>query len=298
MTKKIQGLFTSMITPFRKDNQNVDFDALMDIISFLSDHDCNGIIPFSSYGEFNSLSLIEKKEMLAYITESKGDLKVIPNIGSDNFQDTMDFAHYAQGVGVDALIIISPYFYKDVEIEGLTSYYTKIIDTIDIPVYLYNIPKFTGMEVSDKLIDNLMKTGKITGIKESSGDISFVQHIKTKYPELDIILANDNLLYEGLRLGINSFASGLFNVFPEIVKSVNFDFNQPKQGGKVAQNYLNEVNSVIKAYPRISALKYAATLRGVADCTVRPPLTILSPESEKSLKNELTSYINNPVIVS
>lgn len=298
MTKKIQGLFTSMITPFRKDNQKVDFDSLMDLITFLSDHNCNGIIPFSAYGEFNALSLAEKKEMLAYITESKGDLKVIPNIGSDNFNETIDFAHYAQGVSVDALIILPPYFYKDVEIEGLTAYYKKIIDTIDIPVYLYNIPKYTGIEISDQLIENLMQTGKLAGLKESSGDISFVQHIKKKFPELNIILAHDNLLYEGLKLGITSFASGLFNAFPEIVKSVNFDFNQPKQGGKVAQQYLNEVNGVIKSYPRISALKYASTLRGVDGGCVRHPLTSLSPEREKTLKSEIIAYINNPVIVS
>lgn len=298
MTKKIQGLFTSMITPFRKDNQKVDFDALMDLITFLSDHGCNGIIPFSSFGEFNSLSLAEKKEMLAYIMESCGDLKVVPNVGSDNFHDTIDFAHYAQGVKVDGLIILPPYFYKDVDIEGLTEYYKKVMERIDIPVYLYNIPRYTGIDMSDRFIDNLMATGKLTGIKEASGDISFIQHIKAKFPELDIILANDNLLYEGLLLGINSFASGLFNAFPEIVKSVKFDFNQPKKGGKVAQQHLNEVNGIIKSYPKISALKYASTLRGVASCTVRPPLSQLSPEREKNLKKELMSYINNPILIS
>lgn len=298
MTKKIQGLFTSMITPFRKDNNKVDFDALMDLITFLSDHGCQGIIPFASYGEFNALSLSEKKEMLAYIMESSGDLKVIPNIGSDNYEDTLDFAHYAQGVKVDALIILPPYFYKDVEIEGLISYYKKIMDTIDIPVYLYNVPRYTGIEISDFLIEKLMETGKLAGIKDETGDISLIQHYKKKYPELNIILASDNLLYEGLLLGITSFSSGLFNAFPEIVKSVKFDFNQPKQGGKVAQQYLNEVNGVIKSYPRISALKYASTLRGIASCTVRPPLTQLSPEKEKLLKNEIMQYINNPILIS
>lgn len=298
MTKKIQGLFTSMITPFRKDNSKVDFDALMDLISFLGDHGCQGIIPFSSYGEFNSMSLIEKKEMLAYIMESSGDLKVVPNVGCDNFEDTLDFAHYAQGVKVDALIILPPYFYKDVEVEGLANYYKKIMDTIDIPVYLYNVPRFTGIEISDQLIDKLMETGKLAGIKDESGDISLIQHYKKKYPELNIILANDNLLYEGLLLGINCFSSGLFNTFPEIVKSVKFDFNQPKQGGKVAQQYLNEVNSVIKSYPRISALKYTSTLRGLAGSTVRPPLTQLTPEREQMLKKEIMPHLSNPILVS
>lgn len=298
MTKKIQGLFTSMITPFRKDNNKVDFDALMDLISFLGDHGCQGITPFASYGEFNSMSAVEKKEMLAYIMESSGELKVMPNVGSDNFEDTLDFAHYAQGVGVDALVILPPYFYKDVEIEGLTNYYKKIINTVDIPVYLYNIPRFTGIEISDRLIENLLETGKVAGIKDESGDISLIQHYKKKYPELSIILANDNLLYEGLLLGITCFSSGLFNAFPEIVKSVKFDFNQPKQGGKVAQQYLNELNGIIKSYPKIAALKYASTLRGVSGSTVRPPLTQLTADREENLKKEIMKYLNNPILIS
>ena len=99
-------------------------------------------------------------------------------------------------------------------------------------------------------------------------------------------------------LGVNCFSSALFNGFPEIVKSVGFDFNQPKQGGKVAQQYLNEVNNVLKGFPKISALKYAVTLRGIAQSDVRPPLTSLSKEREKALKNNITSYITNPIIIS
>lgn len=122
--------------------------------------------------------------MLAYITESSGDLKVMPNVGSDNFEDTLDFAHYAQGVKVDALIILPPYFYKDVEIEGLVNYYKRIMDTIDIPVYFYNIPRFTGIEISDVLIERLMETATAI-IKDESGDINLIhtleKAIRAKY---------------------------------------------------------------------------------------------------------------------
>ncbi len=297
MTKKIQGIFSSLLTPFKKDSLKVDFDSLMDLVSFVSDHGCHGLIPFGTYSEFNSLSIAEKKQMLASIMESSGDMIVIPNIGSDNFVDTLDFAHYAQGIGVKAIIILPPYFYKDVDIQGLTNYYKKIIDTIDIPVYLYNIPKYTGIEISDQLIENLLVTNKVAGIKDVSGDISQIQHFKKKYPELDIIVSDESLFYDSLLLGVNCFSSSLFNGFPEVVKAIGFDFNQPKHGGKVAQNYLNEVNNIIKKYPRISALKYALTLRGISESNVRPPLTSLSKENEKDLKNSIISYITNPILV-
>jgi 4-hydroxy-tetrahydrodipicolinate synthase len=298
MIKRIHGMLTSMVTPFKREDLKIDFDALMDLVSFISDHGCNGIVPLGSYGEFNSLTNNEKKQMLVSVMEARGDLCVIPNVGSDNFEETVDFARYAQGIGVDALLIMPPYFYNDIEIDGLTNYYKKILETIDIPVFLYNIPKYTGIEISDRLIDNLMDTGKIAGIHDSSGDISLIQHFKTKYPELNIVVANDTLFYEGMLLGISTFSSYLFNAFPEIVKAISFDFQQPKKGGKVAQQYLNEVHNVIRSFPRIASLKYAVTLRGIAESDVRPPLTSLSNDRKESLKNSISSYINHPIIIN
>jgi 4-hydroxy-tetrahydrodipicolinate synthase len=298
MRKKIHGMLTSMVTPFKKDDLKIDFDALMDLVGFISDNGGNGIVPLGTYGEFNALTLPEKKQLLVSVMEAREDLSVMPNVGSDNFEETVDFARYAQGIGVDALVILPPYFYNDIETEGLVNYYKKILETIDIPVFLYNIPKYTGIEISDRLIDNLMDTGKIAGIHDASGDISLLQHFKTKYPELNIIMANDTLFYEGLLLGISSFSSYLFNAFPEIVKAISFDFQQPKHGGKVAQQYLNEVHNVIRSFPRIAALKYAVTLRGIAESEVRPPLTGLTNERKEQLKNSISAYITHPIIIN
>jgi dihydrodipicolinate synthase/N-acetylneuraminate lyase len=99
-------------------------------------------------------------------------------------------------------------------------------------------------------------------------------------------------------LGISTFSSYLFNAFPEIVKAISFDFQQPKKGGKVAQQYLNEVHNVIRSFPRIASLKYAVTLRGIAESDVRPPLTSLSNDRKESLKNSISSYINHPIIIN
>lgn len=297
MAKKIQGIFTSLITPFRKDNLKVDIDSLMDLVSFVGDHGGNGIIPLGSYGEFNSLTLIERKEVLASIMESRGDLAVIPNVGCDNFEETLELANYARSLKVDAVLIMPPYFYKDVETTGLINYFLKIMKNLDLPVYIYNIPKYTGIEINDTLIEALLETGKLAGIKDASGDISLIKHFKSKYPDLNIILANDKLFYDGLSLGLNTFSSYLFNAFPEIVKAVSFDYNQPVKGGKAAQIYLNEVHHLLKKYPRIAALKYSATLRGISGSDVRPPLTGLTKEQENSLKISVSKYINNPSLI-
>jgi len=298
MKKAIEGIFTSMLTPFKKDSLKVDFDALINLTGFLSDHGCNGVIPLSTYGEFNSLNIAEKKQILVSIMEARENMLVLPNIGSNNLEETLELAHYAQGIGVDGLIIVPPYFYSDLETEGLANYYKKILEGIEIPVFLYNIPKYTGVPIEDQLIDELMETGKITGIKDASGDIGLIQHFKTKYPQLKILLAHDTLFYEGLTLGVSGLVSYLGNVFPEAIESIVFDFNQPKRGGKSAQLYINEIHHIIRKYPKISALKYVATLRGLPSSDVRLPLTSLNNERKEELKNNLMSYITNPTLIS
>ena len=253
MAKKIQGSFASIVTPFKKDSLKIDFDALIDLVTFVSDNGANGIIPLSSYGEFCSLTLAEKQEMLATLSEVKNNLLFVPQVGSDNFEETIELAKYAAGVKADAIIVVPPYFYRDVQIEGLINYYEKIIKAVNLPIYLYHIPKFS-IEISDILIEKLMETGKLAGVKDASDNIVFSTQLKMKYPDLNIILSNEHLFYSGLNMGITTFASSLFNAFPEVIKSVTFDFHQPKKGGKAAQNYVNEIYSILKSYPRISAL--------------------------------------------
>ncbi|MFN8671532.1 MAG: dihydrodipicolinate synthase family protein [Candidatus Sericytochromatia bacterium] len=296
MAKKVQGLFASLVTPFKKDSLEIDFDALMDLVTFVSDNGADGIIPLSSYGEFPSITLAEKKEVLLALSEVKDKMSFIPQIGSSNFEETLELAKHAVNVKADAIIIVPPYFYRDVQIEGLINYYEKIIKSVNIPVYLYHIPKFS-LEISDILIEKLMETEQIAGIKDSSDNIVFSTQLKMKYPELNIILSNEHLFYSGLNLGITAFASSLFNAFPEVIKSITFDYNQPKKGGKAAQNYINEIYSILKSYPRISALKYATSLRGLAESHVRPPLISLSKDQQKSLKEALIKYITSPIII-
>ena len=296
MAKKAQGILTSLVTPFKKESLKIDFDALMDLTSFINDNGSSGIIALTSYGEFPSLSLNEKKELLASLSEIKRDMFLIPQIGSDNFEETLDLANYAAGIKSSAIAIVPPYFYRDIEIEGLISYYQKILKSINLPVYLYNIPKYS-MEISDILIEKLLETEKLEGIIDESDNIVFSSQVKLKYPDLNIILANENLFYSGLNAGIRTFSSSLFNAFPEVVKSVIYDFHQPKKGGKAAQNYLNEITSILKSYPKISALKYAISLRGSGDSDVRPPLVSISKEHQKTLKEALVKYIMTPLII-
>lgn len=296
MAKKAQGILTSLVTPFKKESLKIDFDALMDLTSFISDNGSTGVIALTSCGEFPSLSINEKKELLASLSEIKRDMFLIPQIGSDNFEETLDLANYAAGIKSSAIAIVPPYFYRDIEIEGLISYYQKILKSVSLPVYLYNIPKYS-IEISDILIEKMLETEKLEGIIDESDNIVFSSQMKMKYPDLNIILANESLFYSGLNAGVRTFSSSLFNAFPEVVKSVIYDFQQPKKGGRAAQNYLNEITSILKSYHKISALKYAISLRGSGDSDVRPPLISISKEEQKTLKEALVKYIMTPLII-
>jgi dihydrodipicolinate synthase/N-acetylneuraminate lyase len=298
MPKQANGIFTSIITPFKKNSLEIDFDSLMDLIGFISDNKSNGIIPFDIYGEFTSLNNTEKKQILSTIMEIKGEMIIMPHISSENYNDMIDLSHYAQGIGVDALLISPPIFYKYIDKESLEKYFMKLLETIEIPVYLYNIPKYTGINIDDRLIDKLEETGKIEGIKDYSDDMNSIFNYKNRHPELNIISSNDKFIIDSLNLGIKTFASSLFNVFPEIVKSVFYDYDQPKnKGGHNSQKYLNEIINIMSNFSEIPALKFLTTLRGITESDLRPPFFSLEEDKKELLKQEIYPYIKNPLII-
>ncbi|GIW21689.1 MAG: 4-hydroxy-tetrahydrodipicolinate synthase [Candidatus Sericytochromatia bacterium] len=298
MPKNVKGIFTSIITPFKKNSLEIDFDSLMDLVGFISDNKASGIIPFDIYGEFTSLSNSEKKQILNSIMESREEMLIIPHITSYSYSDTIDLAHYAQGIGVNALLISPPLFYKDIDNESLEKYFMKVLENIDIPVYLYNMPKYTGIAISDDLIDKLEETGKVIGIKDYNDDMFYINNYKNKHPELNIISSNDKLIYDSLNIGIKTFSSNLFNIFPEIVKSIFYDYEQPKgNGGYNSQKYLNEIINIVNNFSTIPALKFLTTLRGIQESDVRPPFFELEQEKKNILKQEIYPYITNPSVI-
>jgi len=289
-------IFTSILTPFKKNSLEIDFDSLIDLIGFISDNKSYGIIPFDIYGEFTSLNNNEKKQILSTIMETKDEMVVIPHITGENYNDMVNLIHYAQGIGVNALLISPPIFYK-VDKESLEKYFFKILELVEIPVYIYNTPSYTGTYIDDDLIDKLEETGKIVGIKDYTDDMNSIFNYKNRHPELNIISSNEKFILESLNLGINTFSSNLFNVFPEIVKSIFYDYEQPRnKGGYDAQRYLDEILSILNNFPQIPALKFLSTLRGIKESDVRPPFFYLEDDKKILLKQEIYPYMKNPLI--
>ena len=194
-------------------------------------------------------------------------------------------------VGVDALLIVTPYYNKTTQ-AGVISHYEKIANSVSIPIILYNVPSRTGFNLSAESCYQLSKIKNIIGIKEASGNISLVSDIASLCNDnFNIYSGNDDMILPILSLGGKGIISVLSNIAPKEVVSITHNyFNNNLKTATMLQ---------LKAIPLIRALfsetnpipvKFALNIMGYNFGTPRLPLVELSKLQQENLKYQMKKY--------
>ena len=135
--------------------------------------------------------------------------------------ETVELSNYALERGADALLIVPPFYFKDISDEGLLAYYESVLAELPAGarVFLYNIPKFSGVAISHALLDGLLQRfpDRLAGLKDTSGKLPTLQGYLQRYPSLSVFSGSDALAAEGHRLGAVGCISGVANVFPDLM---------------------------------------------------------------------------------
>ena len=211
-----KGVGTALITPFT-DSGNVDFDELRRLIEYQILEGVDSLIICGTTGEASTMSTEEKKEVIKFATLiGKHRVPIIAGTGSNNTRSTIELSKYAENVGADAVLIVTPYYNKTTQ-SGLISHYKAIASSINIPIILYNVPGRTCLELSK--IDN------IVAIKEASGNISQVAKIASLCKDnLAIYSGNDDQIVPIVSLGGLGVISVLSNLYPKYVHRIVYDY--------------------------------------------------------------------------
>jgi 4-hydroxy-tetrahydrodipicolinate synthase len=285
----MNGIYTAIITPF-KSNLEVDFEYLAKLLRFQVQNGIKGVVVCGTNGEFPSLSVEENKRIIEAACNYTDKLEVIACIGRTSIKEVLEICYYASEL-VDGVLLIPPFYFKNVEINGLVNYFKKILDSIDLPVILYNIPKYSGNEISLELI-NRFPHKNLSGIKDSSGDLSTIKRYVQNFPELKILCGSDALIFEALRVGACGAISALSNAFPKKVLGIYNGFIKGNfKMAEKAQRDIEAVRGIIKKYPRGSALKQVLNFIGFEKSYVRPPLVDLNEGQINQLRGELARWI-------
>ena len=282
-----EGAISALITPFTR-NDRIDREGLQRNIAFVEERGVAGIVPCGTTGESATLSALEHEEVIDLAVECS-NVPVIAGTGSNNTGEALQFTKHAEDAGVDAVLLISPYYNKP-NSAGLLAHFKKIAEAVDIPIILYNVPSRTGQDVPVEVIAELAKIINIVGIKEASGNVGKVSQILefTVDENFVILSGDDGLTLPILSLGGRGVISVAANIVPDRMSRM---VNAALAGDyETARKIHFEIAPLIRALfleTNPIPVKKAAELIGLASGHLRLPLAPLSEANTIKLMDEL-----------
>lgn len=285
-----KGCATALVTPFT--NDGINFEELRKLIEFQILEGIDALVICGTTGESSTMSLAEKKSVIDFsVKVANGRVPIIAGTGGNNTADAVAMSKYAESVGADGLLLVTPYYNKTTQ-KGLIAHFSKIAESVNIPIILYNVPSRTGLNIEPETCLELSKIPNIVAIKEASGNISQVAKMANLCnDELTIYSGNDDQIMPVLSLGGLGVISVLSNIYPKFVHEMVMDY--------LTGNWQKATASQIYSLPLINALfsevnpipiKYALNKIGF-DCGVpRLPLVELSSAGKEKIDNLIANF--------
>jgi 4-hydroxy-tetrahydrodipicolinate synthase len=275
------------ITPFSEGGQNLLLDFVPQHLAYLEHRGADGVLTLGTNGEGVSLSLEERKAMIDAVVTHRGRLGVFAGTGCAALPETIELSRHAIERGVDAVMVVPPFYFKQVEGAGVAAYYAVLLQALppEKRVILYNIPDYSGVEITDDLVDTLLTRfpDRILGIKDTSGRLERTRALVERYPGLAVYNGNDADTAGAVEAGVAGAISATANVFPDMVAWI---LRAHETGGDLAgaQAELSAAHDLLRRYPAQSAIKHLLHLvAGLPLTFVRPPLRDLTLDEATSL---------------
>ena len=287
-----KGSGVALVTPF-DENNNINYEKVKELIEFHIANKTDAIIICGTTGESSTLSNDEKKQLIKYSVEiANKRIQIIAGTGSNNTKIAVEMSKYAESVGVDGLLVVTPYYNKCTQ-ESLYLHYKEIANSVNIPIVLYNVPSRTCVDISVDTIVKLSKIENICAIKEASSDLSKISDIISKTDnDFYVYSGNDDLIYPILCLGGAGVISVAANIIPtQMHYMCDFVFNHDFQKAKtIHYKYLDLIKKLfIEVNP--APIKYAMNELMFNVGNLRLPLANISENNKKILQNELNKVI-------
>lgn len=287
-----KGAGVAIVTPM-KDNEEVNYDKLEELINWQIDEGTDCIIIAGTTGESSTLTTEEHAKVIkAAVDFTKHRIPVVAGTGSNCTREAVHLSKEAEEAGVDGLLAVTPYYNKATQ-GGLIDYYTKIADAVNIPIIMYNVPGRTGCNILPETAAYLYQNVKnIAGIKEATGNVA--QAAKLMYltdGKIDLYSGEDAIVVPLLSLGGQGVISVWSNIAPKDVHQMCADFwnGDVEKAAKMqlkAQPLVDALFSEVNPIP----VKKALNLMGKEVGTLRSPLTEMTEANAKKLENAMKEY--------
>ncbi len=291
MPDTFNGIFSALTTPFHEDRFFPE--KLEENVAEYNQYELSGYVVGGSTGEFVYLNDDECASAVTVVKKNADAEKtIIAGTARESTRHTVEFTNRIADLGADAALIMLPHYYRSLmTAEALKSYYLTVADMCRIPVIIYNIPRNTGVFPDPSLIIELSRHPNILGIKDSSGNLTFLEETRPHFPKNKIyLLGAGSLLLSGWMMGADGGILTLAAVAPEVCLRLHDLFQQKKwEEARRLQTSLIPLNQAVTVKYGIPAAKYALDLRGFYG---GPPRSPLLPLSQKG-RDDIRRYLND-----
>lgn len=286
---KIQGILPPVVTPFV--NQAVSYTHLATNLKTWNQYALSGYVLLGSNGE--QVMLKESEALQIVETAVKyipADRWIVIGAGSESTYSTIDFLKKVQHIGGDAALIMPPHYYKDqMKADIIEAYYREVAERSPLPILLYNVPKFTGLEIPIDTITRLSEHPNIIGMKDSSGNITYFQTLLSFHlKRFQLLTGTANTLMVSLLMGAAGGILALANIAPQICLDL---YHAVKNGqlnkARILQLNVLRLNQLTTTIYGIGGLKYALDQIGMFGGQPRKPLTVPNAKGRSEIRKEL-----------
>lgn len=297
MTKAKRGIYAAAISPFRPDG-SLDTDRLTAYCHhLLAEGGCDGVAPTGTTGEGSSIAMRDRLALpQAFQDAGFSPDQVIFGTGAPAMGDCIALTKAALKAGFCNVLVLPPYYYKNVSDDGLYAAYAHLIEQVgsdDLRVYLYHFPQMSQVPLSPELVVRLRKSFGpiIAGLKDSSGDFeqsrAIVEATGGVAEDFDVYPSSEAMLWQGLSIGTAGIISGSTNVFGTLAQSA---LNAPEGPERqAAMTAVQAARAMASKYPLMAAMKQAEAWRSGDDAWARmaPPLVGLSSDQMAAFRADL-----------
>ena len=285
---RIQGSIVAIVTPFHQDG-SVNFSKLGELVDWQIQNGTDGIVALGTTGESATMTDEEDDAVCEYVLKRvNGRIPVIVGSGSNCTASMLEKSLRYQAMGAQGLLIISPYYNKTNE-EGMYRHFATVVDAVDIPCILYNVPGRTGCSISEGVVKRLAGHPNVMGIKEASGNMSYACKI-ARYlgPDFAMYSGNDDITVPILSIGGSGVISVLANILPQQTHDMVIAYLSGDTAAATAAQlrYLELINSLFLEVNPIP-VKAALNMMGWEVGPCRMPLYEMSQGAAQRLRAAL-----------
>ncbi|CAI3923956.1 4-hydroxy-tetrahydrodipicolinate synthase [Commensalibacter papalotli (ex Botero et al. 2024)] len=284
----LEGSLTALITPMNQDG-SLDVKAFEKFVDWQIQQGTSALVPVGTTGESPTLSHEEHKKIVEIAVKvSAGRVPVLAGAGSNCTDEAIEMANFAKEIGANAALVVTPYYNKPTQ-EGLFLHYSAIANASEFPIYIYNIPGRSVIDMSVETMARLAENPYIVGVKDATANlVRPIQERRAIKKRFNLLSGEDGTVVSYLAAGGNGCISVTANVAPKFCAQIHKAWKEGKVAEAIAlQDRLSVLHDAMFCESNPGPVKYAASLLGLCNEVCRLPLAPITDASRQKIKHAL-----------